>query len=144
MNIFSLSKEKIHPNRLAINVTGARGSGRSLPHDSCYREGFSPGATFTSPRAKRAYTEAAHRRYKNAPRTQKSLILAEYCATTGCHVTGSMPSVNSTASNDLPDPSPGNEDASRSTITRRSATSQEDLAGGQSALLQAPQTHPAS
>jgi len=38
-----------------------------------------------SPRTKREYLEAVHRRYKNATRVQKSLILDEYCATTGHH-----------------------------------------------------------
>lgn len=38
-----------------------------------------------SPRTKREYLEVVHRRYKNATRDQKSLILDEYCATTGCH-----------------------------------------------------------
>jgi hypothetical protein len=38
-----------------------------------------------SPRAKREYLEALHRRYKQASRAQKSLILDEYCATTGHH-----------------------------------------------------------
>ena len=38
-----------------------------------------------SPRAKREYLEAPHRRYKNATRAQKSRILDEYCATCGQH-----------------------------------------------------------
>ena len=38
-----------------------------------------------SPRTKREYLEAVHRRYKTATRAQKSLILDEYCATTGHH-----------------------------------------------------------
>ena len=38
-----------------------------------------------SPRTKREYLEVVHRRYKNATREQKSLILDEYCATAGCH-----------------------------------------------------------
>jgi hypothetical protein len=38
-----------------------------------------------SPRTKREYLEAVHRRYKNATRVQKSLILDEYCATTRHH-----------------------------------------------------------
>jgi hypothetical protein len=38
-----------------------------------------------SPRAKREYLEALHRRYNNATRAQKSRILDEYCATCGQH-----------------------------------------------------------
>jgi hypothetical protein len=38
-----------------------------------------------SPRSKREYTEAVHRRYKNASRKEKKVILDEFCATTGYH-----------------------------------------------------------
>jgi hypothetical protein len=38
-----------------------------------------------SPRSKREYTEAIHKRYKNASRFEKKVILDEFCATTGYH-----------------------------------------------------------
>jgi len=38
-----------------------------------------------SPRSKREYLEAVHLRYKKASRRGRSLILDEFCATTGCH-----------------------------------------------------------
>ena len=38
-----------------------------------------------SPRAKREYLEALHRRYNNATGAQKSRILDEYSATCGQH-----------------------------------------------------------
>ncbi len=38
-----------------------------------------------SPRSKREYTEAVHKRYKHAPRSEKKVILDEFCATTGYH-----------------------------------------------------------
>lgn len=36
-----------------------------------------------SPRSKREYTEAVHKRYKHASRSEKKVILDEFCATTG-------------------------------------------------------------
>ena len=38
-----------------------------------------------SPRSKKEYTEAIHKRYKNASRRGKKVILDEFCATTGYH-----------------------------------------------------------
>lgn len=38
-----------------------------------------------TPRSKQEYTEAVHRRYKEATRKEKTLILDEYCATCRCH-----------------------------------------------------------
>ena len=38
-----------------------------------------------SPRSKREYTEAIHKRYKHASRSEKKVILDEFCATTGYH-----------------------------------------------------------
>jgi hypothetical protein len=38
-----------------------------------------------SPRSKREYTEALHKRYKNASRRKKTVILDEFCATSGYH-----------------------------------------------------------
>ena len=38
-----------------------------------------------SPRSKREYTEAIHKRYKHASRSEKKIILDEFCATTGYH-----------------------------------------------------------
>jgi len=38
-----------------------------------------------SPRSKREYLEAVHLRYKKAPRRGKTLILDEFCATSGSH-----------------------------------------------------------
>jgi len=38
-----------------------------------------------SPRSKREYTEAIHKRYKHASRPEKKVILDEFCATTGYH-----------------------------------------------------------
>jgi hypothetical protein len=38
-----------------------------------------------SPRSKREYTEASHKRYKHASRSEKKLILDEFCATTKYH-----------------------------------------------------------
>jgi len=38
-----------------------------------------------SPRSKREYTEAIHKRYKHASRSEKKLILDEFCATSGYH-----------------------------------------------------------
>ena len=38
-----------------------------------------------SPRSKREYTEAIHKRYKHAPRSEKKVILDEFCATTRYH-----------------------------------------------------------
>jgi len=38
-----------------------------------------------SPRSKREYTEAIHKRYKHASRSEKKGILDEFCATTGYH-----------------------------------------------------------
>jgi hypothetical protein len=38
-----------------------------------------------SPRSKREYTEAVHKRYKKASRKEKKVILDEFCATTGYH-----------------------------------------------------------
>jgi hypothetical protein len=38
-----------------------------------------------SPRSKREYTEAVHKRYKHASRSEKKVILDEFCATTGYH-----------------------------------------------------------
>jgi hypothetical protein len=38
-----------------------------------------------SPRSKKEYTEAAHRRYKNASHIEKTFILNEFCATSGYH-----------------------------------------------------------
>jgi hypothetical protein len=38
-----------------------------------------------SPRSKKEYTEAAHRRYKNASHIEKTVILNEFCATSGYH-----------------------------------------------------------
>jgi len=38
-----------------------------------------------SPRSKREYLEAVHLRYRRASRRGRSLILDEFCATTGCH-----------------------------------------------------------
>lgn len=37
------------------------------------------------PRAKREYQETVHLRYKNASRREKTVILDEFCATSGCH-----------------------------------------------------------
>ena len=36
-----------------------------------------------SPRSKKEYTEAVHKRYKHASRSEKKVILDEFCATTG-------------------------------------------------------------
>jgi len=38
-----------------------------------------------SPRSKREYTEAIHKRYKHASRSEKKVILDEFCSTTGYH-----------------------------------------------------------
>jgi hypothetical protein len=38
-----------------------------------------------SPRSKKEYTEAIHKRYKHASRSEKKIILDEFCATTGYH-----------------------------------------------------------
>jgi hypothetical protein len=38
-----------------------------------------------SPRSKREYTEAIHKRYNHASRFEKKVILDEFCATTGYH-----------------------------------------------------------
>jgi hypothetical protein len=38
-----------------------------------------------SPRSKREYTEAIHKRYRHASRSEKKVILDEFCATTGYH-----------------------------------------------------------
>jgi len=38
-----------------------------------------------SPRSKKEYTEAVHKRYKHASRSEKKVILDEFCATTGYH-----------------------------------------------------------
>jgi hypothetical protein len=38
-----------------------------------------------SPRSKREYTEAIHKRYKHASRQEKKLMLDEFCATLGYH-----------------------------------------------------------
>jgi hypothetical protein len=38
-----------------------------------------------SPRSKKEYTEAIHKRYKHASRSEKKLILDEFCATSGYH-----------------------------------------------------------
>lgn len=38
-----------------------------------------------SPRSKKEYTEATHKRYKNASRNEKRIILDEFCATSGYH-----------------------------------------------------------
>ena len=38
-----------------------------------------------SPRSKREYTEAIHKRYKHASRSEKKVILDEFCATSGHH-----------------------------------------------------------
>jgi hypothetical protein len=38
-----------------------------------------------SPRSKREYTEAIHKRYKHASRSEKKVILDEFCATSGYH-----------------------------------------------------------
>lgn len=38
-----------------------------------------------SPRSKREYTEAIHKRYTHASRSEKKVILDEFCATTGYH-----------------------------------------------------------
>ncbi len=38
-----------------------------------------------SPRSKKEYTEAVHKRYKKASRRDKTAILDEFCATTGYH-----------------------------------------------------------
>jgi hypothetical protein len=43
------------------------------------------GGLIMSPRSKREYTEAIHKRYKNASRKEKKVILDEFCATTGHH-----------------------------------------------------------
>jgi hypothetical protein len=37
------------------------------------------------PRSKKEYTEAIHKRYKHASRSEKKLILDEFCATSGYH-----------------------------------------------------------
>ena len=36
-----------------------------------------------SPRSKREYVEAVHRRYRNASRSERTIILNELCATCG-------------------------------------------------------------
>jgi len=38
-----------------------------------------------SPRSKREYVEITHRRYKHASRSEKTIILDEFCATSGYH-----------------------------------------------------------
>jgi hypothetical protein len=38
-----------------------------------------------SPRSKKEYMEAIHKRYKHASRSEKKIILDEFCATTGYH-----------------------------------------------------------
>jgi len=38
-----------------------------------------------SPRSKKEYIETIYLRYRNASRSQKALILDEFCATTGFH-----------------------------------------------------------
>ncbi len=38
-----------------------------------------------SPRSKKEYTEAIHKRYKKASRSEKRVILDEFCATSGYH-----------------------------------------------------------
>jgi len=38
-----------------------------------------------SPRSKKEYTEAIHKRYKKAPRSEKKIILDEFCAASGYH-----------------------------------------------------------
>ncbi|MDQ5984534.1 MAG: ISNCY family transposase ISKol11 [Syntrophus sp. SKADARSKE-3] len=38
-----------------------------------------------SPQSKKEYTEATHQRYKNASRRERTIILNEFCATTGYH-----------------------------------------------------------
>lgn len=38
-----------------------------------------------SPRSKKEYAEAVHKRYKHASRSEKKVILDEFCATTGYH-----------------------------------------------------------
>jgi len=37
------------------------------------------------PRSKKEYTETTHRRYKNASRAERTVILNEFCATSGYH-----------------------------------------------------------
>jgi hypothetical protein len=38
-----------------------------------------------SPRSKKEYTQATHQRYKNASHSEKTIILNEFCATSGYH-----------------------------------------------------------
>ena len=75
--------------------------GSELPHIKCYRRrvdkgslthnsmlpniGFQEGGIIMSPKSKREYLEAVHRRYKTATRHEKTAILNEFCANYGCH-----------------------------------------------------------